>query len=62
MFATDWVQLWALNPDIMEPDYEVGKSAATILKTGETKIHTSFARIPACWLRICTYARAAEPS
>ena len=23
LFSTDWVQLWALNPEIREPDYEV---------------------------------------
>jgi len=34
LFATDWVQLWALNPSIMEPDYEVGKSLGTVLSTG----------------------------
>jgi len=34
LFATDWVQLWALNPSIVEPDYEVGKSLGTVLSTG----------------------------
>jgi len=34
LFATDWVQLWALNPGIVEPDYEVGKSLGTVLSTG----------------------------
>lgn len=34
LFATDWVQLWALNPSIYEPDYEVGLSMGTVLNTG----------------------------
>jgi hypothetical protein len=27
LFSTDWVQLWALNPEIREPDYEVNSLA-----------------------------------
>lgn len=33
MFQTDWIQLWALNPAILEPDYGVGMEAA-VLHTG----------------------------
>lgn len=34
LFATDWAQLWSLNPAIREPDYDVGFALGSILNTG----------------------------
>lgn len=33
LFQTDWIQLWALNPDITKPDFGVGDEVS-ILNTG----------------------------